>query len=190
MIGDYFNDDRKMYKILRFAVNVNIACRLLKVKDSDNAPLEIKKLKFYLHEECGLDEKIASQVVDCFSFALGIHPQTVKSPVRDSTIRKDVVLEQVYDRDVNENFACKKSLAKERKTTHHPAEPEMFFVQGGSFMMCATPEQDNDCRNDEKPAHRVMVDDFFIGKNEVTKEQWEAVMGHNLISNGIIICHY
>ena len=72
MIGDYFPHDPKMCKMLRFAVNENMACRLLKVKDSGDAPLEIKKLKFYLHDECGLDERIASQVVDCFAFALGM----------------------------------------------------------------------------------------------------------------------
>lgn len=32
---------------------------------------------------------------------------------------------------------------------------------------------------DEKPVHQVCLDDFFLGKNEVTQEQWLAVMGTN-----------
>jgi len=164
MIGDYFPDDPKMRRMLRMAVNENIACRLLKVKDSDDAYLEIKKLKFYLHEEYGLDESIALQVVDCFAFALGLdstdsHSQTFKSeiePKQDRTIRKDAI-----------------------STDLQPAEPEMVFVQGGTFMMGATHEQGSDIHKDEKPIHRVTVSDFYIGKYQVTQAQWKSVMGNN-----------
>lgn len=50
----------------------------------------------------------------------------------------------------------------------------MTFVQGGSFMM-----GDDKGDTDESPAHKVIVSDFYIGKYEVTQEQWEAVMGNN-----------
>ena len=32
---------------------------------------------------------------------------------------------------------------------------------------------------DEKPVHEVCVDDFYLGKYEVTQGQWEKVMGNN-----------
>jgi len=60
MIGDYFPDDPKMRKMLRLAINENVVRRLLKVKDSDDASIEIKKLKDNFQEENCLDEKIAS----------------------------------------------------------------------------------------------------------------------------------
>ena len=44
--------------------------------------------------------------------------------------------------------------------------------------MGCTREQE-DCSDDEKPAHRVRVSDFEISKYEVTQEVWEAVMGAN-----------
>ena len=182
MISDYFPDDRKMRKMLRFAVNENIACRLLKVKDTGDASIEIKKLKYYLHDECGLDERFASQVVDCFAFALGLHSQNTKSEMllkRDGTIRKDAAPKQGYDSDANENTVFEISPTIGRKTAHHPAEPEMVFVQGGTFMMGATPEQGNDCDDNEKLAHRVTVSDFYIGKYEVTQAEWKTVMGNN-----------
>ena len=50
--------------------------------------------------------------------------------------------------------------------------PEMVFVQGGTFQMGST-----DGENDEQPVHTVRVDDFYIGKYEVTQAQWRAVMG-------------
>ena len=59
----------------------------------------------------------------------------------------------------------------------HLAEPEMVFVQGGTFTMGCTSEQGEDCWDDEKPAHQVTVSSFNIGKYPVTQAQWTAIMG-------------
>ncbi|MBO7477227.1 MAG: formylglycine-generating enzyme family protein [Salinivirgaceae bacterium] len=56
---------------------------------------------------------------------------------------------------------------------------KMIAVEGGSFMMGATPGQGDDARENEKPAHKVIVDDFLIGETEVTQQLWFAVMGSN-----------
>ena len=56
---------------------------------------------------------------------------------------------------------------------------EMVAVKGGTFTMGATPEQGGDADDDERPAHSVTLDDYYIGKFEVTQELWEAVMGSN-----------
>lgn len=56
---------------------------------------------------------------------------------------------------------------------------KMIAVEGGSFMMGATPGQGEDARENEKPAHKVTIDDFLIGETEVTQELWFAVMGNN-----------
>jgi formylglycine-generating enzyme required for sulfatase activity len=63
----------------------------------------------------------------------------------------------------------------------HPAfagapEIEMVYVRGGCFQMGDT---FGDGGNDEKPVHEVCVSDFYLGKYEVTQEQWMDVMGHN-----------
>lgn len=50
---------------------------------------------------------------------------------------------------------------------------EMVSVMGGSFMMGI--EAENTERNDdEKPAHYVELDDFWMGKYEITWEQYDA----------------
>jgi len=54
---------------------------------------------------------------------------------------------------------------------------EMIFVEGGTFVMGATPEQGDEAYDMEKPAHKVQLDDFYIGKYEVTQGLWKAVMG-------------
>ena len=61
---------------------------------------------------------------------------------------------------------------------------QMVRVEGGSFTMGCTPEQEN-CGADEKPTHRVQIGSFEIGKYEVTQELWEAVMGENPSAFGI-----
>ena len=55
----------------------------------------------------------------------------------------------------------------------------MVCVEGGCFMMGATAEQGDDASDNEKPAHRVAVDDFMIGRYEVTQKVWVSVMGNN-----------
>jgi formylglycine-generating enzyme required for sulfatase activity len=53
----------------------------------------------------------------------------------------------------------------------------MVKVDGGTFVMGATPEQDNDPRDNEKPAHQVTLSPYYIGETEVTQELWKAVTG-------------
>lgn len=80
--------------------------------------------------------------------------------------------------------ACTESSSvnpdKQNIPGRHPAEPEMIFVQGGTFMMGALPfEQWNPYAIDEKPVHQVTLNSFFIGKYPVTQGQWKAIMGNN-----------
>ena len=56
---------------------------------------------------------------------------------------------------------------------------EMIYVKGGTFTMGCTSEQDGSCYDDEKPAHKVTLSSFYIGKYEVTQAQWKAVVGYN-----------
>ena len=54
----------------------------------------------------------------------------------------------------------------------------MVAVDGGTFQMGATSEQQN-AVSDEKPVHSVTLSDYYIGETEVTQELWQAVMGSN-----------
>ena len=55
----------------------------------------------------------------------------------------------------------------------------LIYVEGGSFIMGATQEQEFECRDFEKPVHEVHLDSFHIGRTPVTQQQWEAIMGYN-----------
>jgi len=51
---------------------------------------------------------------------------------------------------------------------------DMVQIPGGSFQMGSNSGDDN-----EKPVHTVTLSGFYMGKYEVTQEQWTAVMGNN-----------
>ncbi|MBF0327821.1 MAG: SUMF1/EgtB/PvdO family nonheme iron enzyme [Nitrospirae bacterium] len=106
----------------------------------------------------------------------------------EKTIRKITV--QGHEKDVHEDIRASISdiriiafaqewledaIKKEQQETEKLAG-EFVFVRGGCFQMGDT---FGDGDNDEKPAHEVCVDDFHIGKYEVTQGQWKAVMGVN-----------
>ena len=59
----------------------------------------------------------------------------------------------------------------------------MIAVKGGSFYMGGTPEQSTYVEDDEKPVHKVTLNDFSIGKTEVTAALWQAVAGYLPVGN-------
>ena len=59
---------------------------------------------------------------------------------------------------------------------HNVYEIDMVHIPGGDFLMGSV---DSDADPDEAPVHPVYVNDFYIGKYEVTQRQWKAVMSHD-----------
>ncbi|WP_442902146.1 SUMF1/EgtB/PvdO family nonheme iron enzyme [Flexistipes sp.] len=53
----------------------------------------------------------------------------------------------------------------------------MVYVLGGCYQMGDIFGDGGE--DDEKPVHEVCIDDFYIGKYEVTQGQWEKIMGYN-----------
>ena len=89
--------------------------------------------------------------------------------------------------DIRALIKEKESKAKEAKSQPiHPIQAisvngvsfNMIKVQGGTFTIGATPEQESENPwDDERPAHEVAVTDYMIGETAVTQALWEAVMG-------------
>jgi len=57
-----------------------------------------------------------------------------------------------------------------------PKVEGMVYIKGGCFDMGDTFDEGE---NDEQPVHEVCVDDFYMGKFEVTQSEWKAVMEYN-----------
>lgn len=63
------------------------------------------------------------------------------------------------------------SLLEPALQKNHPIDSTLVFVKGGSFAMG---DLFNDATFGEKPVHNVTVSDFYMGKTEVTFEQFDA----------------
>ena len=61
---------------------------------------------------------------------------------------------------------AREQAAKEAERTRilHNLINNMVYVEGGTFKMGATSEQKNEAANNEKPAHKVTLSSFFIGR--------------------------
>lgn len=57
-----------------------------------------------------------------------------------------------------------------------PFEPEMVLVEGGSYTMGCTEEQNDGCFG-ARPAHQVTLRSFYIATTEITQSQWRVIMG-------------
>jgi len=55
---------------------------------------------------------------------------------------------------------------------------EMIAIPGGSFVM-GSPTTEAQRENNENHQHTVNISPFFMGKYEVTQEQWQVVMENN-----------
>jgi len=72
--------------------------------------------------------------------------------------------------------AKRRAEAESSKKLYERVAGELVFVKGGCYQMG---DAFGERRSDERPVHEVCVDDFFIGKYEITQGQWKALMGNN-----------
>jgi len=108
----------------------------------------------------------------------------------------NIILQKCLKKEIKERFSdCEefgkallnKEIAKDEvivkenpkikpKTIINEYAHEMIFVKGGTFQMG---DEYGDLNNDCIPIHQVTVDNFYIGKYEVTQKQWKKIMGSN-----------
>ena len=79
---------------------------------------------------------------------------------------------------------AKPTLRRNSSTTGLSAElnkliNNMVYVEGGTFTMGGTAEQNGDMDYNEEPSHDVTLSSYYICKYEVTQALWRAVMGSN-----------
>jgi|SRR3990170_2860846 len=80
------------------------------------------------------------------------------------------------DDDLGVSEELKKEGEKKKVIKKEDLPPiDMVFVKGGCFTMG---DQTGDGDEDERPAHEVCLNDYYIATTEVTQELFEKVMGH------------
>jgi len=79
-------------------------------------------------------------------------------------------------RNINKQLSSKNNFSLSDNNyieTYAGLNIEMVFIQGGTFYMGCTPENDTDCFDYERPRHKIMLSDFYMAKTEVTVAQFE-----------------
>ena len=91
----------------------------------------------------------------------------------------DVLAE--YDQLVGTNICCKVTPKGEENLTFtvNGVSFTMIYVEGGTFTMGVTSEQEESIWNSATPVHQVTLSDYYMGQYEVTQGLWQAVMGSN-----------
>jgi formylglycine-generating enzyme required for sulfatase activity len=121
-----------------------------------------------------VDGQAASPDSGVVRMDMGVHKILMMAEGYDNYID---TIEVTQDRQM---FHFEMTANKEEKLTFMVNEVAftMIPVQGGSFIMGATPEQLKSDK-DEHPVHQVTLSDYYIGETEVTQALWKAVMGVN-----------
>lgn len=101
----------------------------------------------------------------------------LKKSIKNKTTNNQVVSNnsQILTNNTNSNN-------EKPKPTKNNLESDMVFVEGGTFNM------GSNYYPDEKPIHSITVNNFSIGKYEVTQAQWKAVMNNNPSYNNCDNC--
>jgi formylglycine-generating enzyme required for sulfatase activity len=80
------------------------------------------------------------------------------------------------DDDLGVSEELKKEGEKKKVIKKEDLPPiDMIYVKGGCFMMG---DQTGEGDEDERPAHEVCLNDYYIANTEVTQELFEKVMGY------------
>ena len=112
---------------------------------------------------------------------------------------KDPVFEQgdyIYENDdftkvdningIIIHWADDVEISEEQKTVIRNLVANLVRVEGGIFQMGAQhtdalgSNYDAEAQDDESPVHEVTLGNYYIGKYEITQQEWESVMGYDL----------
>lgn len=72
-----------------------------------------------------------------------------------------------------------RQLTAEQKSILDNIVNNMVYIDGGTFMMGATINEDSEAWINESPIHKVNLSSFYIGRYEVTQEEWDLLMDYN-----------
>jgi len=107
-----------------------------------------------------------SEVIKNFKKHLELKPN---APDKQAVQNKIYELEYKYDKLLNKKVKS--------------AEPEMVFVQGGTFNMGFNYQESTgtiyEVIGASEPTQKVTLNSFYIGKYEITQGEWKAIMGNN-----------
>lgn len=81
------------------------------------------------------------------------------------------------------NVEWRGQISPQQKSVIRDILNNMVLVEGSYFTMGATPEQSEFARNNEYPNVYVKLSDFYMGKYEISDEQFNVITGYNITAS-------
>lgn len=191
VVASYRPDPTKFLKIKKvsyligkqlFSIDFNAATKkTIRVQDMSQVRLQIefevvKTDKEKLESEFLIGEAKVPFSVKLSNYSVG--SEVVFNYVVPQSVKGDCDVRWCFDG--KELFSLDLVIVRDKETyTVNGVSFTMVAVEGGTFRMGATAEQGSGAAYDEKPEHKVTLDDYWIGETPVTEGLWTAVMGSN-----------
>ena len=161
----------KERKTLNIAIQENIPSKLLGYdnKAEDEKQIAMYDCVYQLEEEYGLSKERATEVVNSLVVGLGWSGKLQQKPTP-----------QEPQQQPTQPAALSAPVQQPSQPTPIPPQvntpSNMVYVEGDTFLMG---NENIYGRDREKPVHEVTVSSFYMGKYEVTQEEYQDVMGIN-----------
>ncbi|MDR0970975.1 MAG: SUMF1/EgtB/PvdO family nonheme iron enzyme [Bacteroidales bacterium] len=118
---------------------------------------------------------------------LNINSETIKNGLEGVIDAADAIANKLFGSTLqsknNRTINSNNTTPTHTQFNPNSNEPDMVYVEGGTFLMGCTGEQGADCYENEMPAHSVTLSSFSISRYEITQTQWQKIMGTNPSSN-------
>ena len=172
-LADYTkNEYKKESRLLLQALDAGVQKA---IDASQELPICKKQQIRLLHEDYGLDAKIAADVVN--ALALVLRGDTARTEIQGAdSERKQSSAVTSAPRASEEVHGTAVESRENGSVISSPFGYEMVHVPGGSFQMGDTV---GGGYSGETPVHTVTLSDFYIGKYEVTQALYQSVTGDN-----------
>ena len=145
--------------------------------------LEDKQPDYFVTHSSGLkDGEKIPEILMATLMSLSVSNDKKKEIIGGYNIG-DLTSKQIKLKQEEEAEAMQKGLVKLKQEEENKAklgiiEKEMVLIPAGKFIM-GSPEFEKGRRDDERRYEVTLTKPFYLGKYEVTQEQWEVVMGNN-----------
>ena len=195
--NQYNNDKKEVTKYRKFNKTIDkVTCDTYNVYEVDWFAQPVKadtvalasliaELDNYVRsvEQAAQEPKVQENVATIDVLPEKPAPHQTSAPEKESVTHEPQVSSIASTPPAAEPELPATSIASDDNTPIGKLLRSMVLVEGGTFIMGATSEQDDDAWELEFPAHQVRVSSFYMSMYEVTQELWNHVMGVNPSSN-------
>lgn len=131
-----------------------------------------------------IDKKTATTIEKCMAPARKQRPQSVAEFLSLIAIKSyEYPQDSIYDSQKEDTIIQPSTNNNHLSIDVKGISFRMCFIEEGTFIMGATPEQEYEAYGDEKNKKKISIQNFYLGETAVTQKLWNTVMENNQSSS-------